>query len=482
MEVKLVNNSSTSTEKSTHNGYLTLVSWITGMGALLFGYNTAVVNGALGFMSKQSQLNLSPWAQGVVTSGLTLGAAFGAIFGGPISDRIGRKKTLTWLGVIFTVFGLACGLAPNTMVMIISRFILGLAVGAASGTVPVYLAEVSPADKRGRMVSMNQFLIVFGQFLVFGVNAALGSAFGDNAGIWRVMVSLASIPGIVLWIGMYAMPESPRWLSSKNMFAEALKVLYKIRSKAQAEAEIKEIEESTKKEEAQQAEAASWKDFKKNWIIQIVITGGMLGIIQQFAGINSVMYYGTQILHASGFAANAALIANVANGIFSCIGALIGMYTIDKLGRRTLELTGLIFCAIALICVGLISTFAADASWTPYTIMIIILVYIVIDQGTLGPVTWLLNSEIFPSRYRGLGTGITIFTLWFANFIVGLLFPVLMAAIGMANVFYIFAVCCLLGAWFVIVRVPETKGVNLEDIESFFRSRYDKDYSGESKI
>lgn len=482
MEVKLVNNSNEQTKQKSSSGYLTLVSWITGMGALLFGYNTAVVNGSLDFMSKASQLDLSAWAQGVVSSGLTLGAAFGAVFGGPISDRIGRKKTLLWLGAVFTVFGLACGLAPNTGFLIGSRFILGLAVGAASGTVPVYLAEIAPAEKRGRMVSMNQFLIVFGQLLVFIINAILGNLFGDNAGIWRVMLSLASIPGIILWIGMYAMPESPRWLSSKNMFAEALKVLYRIRSKAQAEAEMQEIEDSTKKEEAEQAEAASWKDFKKPWIVQICITGGMLGVIQQFAGINSIMYYGTQILNDAGFAANAALVANVANGVFSCIGAVIGMYTIDKLGRKKLELTGLIFCAIALVCVGIIRTYASGASWTPYTIMIIILIYIVIDQGTLGPVTWLLNSEIFPSRYRGLGTGITIFTLWFANFIVGLLYPVLMAAIGMANVFYIFAACCLLGAWFVVVRVPETKGVKLEDIESFFRARYDKDYKGESKI
>ncbi|WP_054700232.1 sugar porter family MFS transporter [Secundilactobacillus odoratitofui] len=472
----------TTNDKDEHNGYLTLVSWITGMGALLFGYNTSVVNGALDFMAKPSQLGLSAWAQGVVSSGLTLGAAFGAVFGGPLSDKIGRKKLLTWLGVIFTVFGLACGLAPNTTVVIICRFILGLAVGAASGTVPVYLAEIAPAAKRGKMVSMNQFLIVFGQFLVFGVNAFLGNVFGDNAGIWRVMIALASVPGIALWIGMYAMPESPRWLTSKNRFADALKVLYRIRSKAQAEAELQEIKVNSEKEKAEQAEAASWKDFKKNWIIQICITGGMLGIIQQFAGINAIMYYGSQVLRDAGFAANAALIANVANGVFSCIGAIVGMYTIDKLGRKKLELTGLIFCAVALVVVGLIKTYAGSASWTPFAIMIIILVYIVIDQGTIGPVTWLLNSEIFPNRYRGLGTGITIFTLWFANFLVGLLFPALMAALGLATVFYIFAGCCILGAWFVAVRVPETKGVNLEDIESFFRARYDKSYKGESKI
>ncbi|WP_255320041.1 MFS transporter [Ligilactobacillus salivarius] len=226
----------------------------------------------------------------------------------------------------------------------------------------------------------------------------------------------------------------------------------------------------------------SFKDFKKDWIIQIVITGSMLGIIQQFAGINSIMYYGTQVLQSSGFGANAALIANVANGIFSCLGAIIGMYTVDKLGRKPLELLGLIFCGISLIAVGLIKTFAANASWTPVTIMILILIYIIIDQGTIGPVTWLINSEIFPSRYRGLGTGITIFTLWFANFIVGLLFPVLLASIGLANVFYLFAAFCLFGAWFVSVRVPETKGVELEEIETYFRAKYDHSFKGESKI
>ncbi|KRK33075.1 sugar porter family MFS transporter [Loigolactobacillus bifermentans] len=468
--------------QGNHNGYLTLVSWITGMGALAFGYNTAVVNGALDFMAKPGQLDLSTWAQGVVSSGLTLGAAFGAVFGGPLSDKIGRKKLLIWLGVIFTILGLGCGLAPNTTVIIGCRFILGLAVGAASGTVPVYLAEIAPASKRGQMVSMNQFLIVFGQFLVFGVNAVLGNLFGDHAAIWRVMISLASVPGIVLWIGMYAMPESPRWLSAQNRFADALKVLYRIRSKAQAEAEIKEVEANTKREKAAQANAVSLKDFKQKWIIQVCITGAMLGVIQQFAGINAIMYYGSQVLKDAGFAANAALIANVANGIFSCIGAVIGMYTIDKLGRKRLELTGLIFCAVALITVGLIKTYAGMSSWTAYAIMIIILVYIVIFQGTIGPVTWLLDSEIFPNRYRGLGTGIAIFVLWFANFIVGLLFPVLLDVLGLATVFYVFAVCCVLGACFVYIRVPETKGVNLEDIESYFRARYDKNYQGESKI
>lgn len=465
-------------KKNNPKKYLNLVAWITGIGSLLFGYNTAVVNGSLDFMSRPDQLNLTPWAQGVVSSGLTLGAAFGAVFGSPLSDKIGRKKLLIWLGILFTVFGAGCGLSPNTGTLIACRFVLGLAVGAASAVVPVYLAEIAPAAERGKMVSMNQFLIVFGQFLVFVVNAVLGSLFGSNAGIWRVMLSLATLPGIALWVGMYAMPESPRWYATKGKFGEMLQVLVKIREKAQAESEANEIEEKAKAEIKSKENQASWSEFKKNWVLQIVITGGMLGVIQQFAGINSIMYYGSQVLQSSGFGANAALIANVANGIFSCIGAIIGMYTVDKLGRKPLELLGLIFCGLSLIGVGLIRTFAANASWAPVTIMVVILIYIVIDQGTIGPVTWLINSEIFPSHFRGLGTGITIFTLWFANFLVGLLFPVLMAAFGLANVFYLFAACCLLGAWFVAVRVPETKGVELEEIETYFRKKYDRSYKG----
>lgn len=470
-------------DEKSRRRFMHLAAYITGIGALLFGYNTAVVNGSLSFMSAHSQLNLTPWAQGVVSSGLTLGAAFGAVFGGPLSDKLGRKKLLIWLGVIFTIAAAGCGLAPSSAVLLVFRFILGLAVGSASQAVPVYLAEIAPSEERGKMVSMNQLLIVFGQLLAFVINAILGNAFGPHdAAIWRVMLSVATIPGILLWIGMYAVPETPRWLAMQGKFSDALKTLKKIRTEAKAQKEMDEIKSSIEAEKAENADQASWKDFKKDWVIQICITGAMLGVIQQFAGINSVMYYGTNILKSSGFGSSAALIANIGNGIVSCIGAIIGMNLIDKLGRKKLEYTGLVVCAISLIVVGLLKNFAGTASWVPYAIMGVILIYIIVDQGTLGPVTWLLNSEIFPQRYRGLGTGITIFSLWFANFLVGLFYPVLLSYVGLANSFYIFAACCILGVFFVHARVPETKGVELEDIESYFRAKYDKDFTGTSKI
>lgn len=460
--------------KNDHHGYLNLVAWIACMGALCFGFDTGVVNGSLDFMAKPSQLNLSAFAQGVVSSGLTFGAAFGAVFGSPLSDKLGRKKLLVWLGVLFTFTALGCALAPNTGILIALRVIMGLAVGAASALVPVYLAEISPAAQRGKFVSMNQLLIVGGQGLSFLINAILGNTIGvHDAAVWRLMIGVTVIPGILLWFGMYLVPESPQWYVNKGLFGKALKALYRVRSKAQAEAEMKELKSNAEEIKKENAEKASLKDFKQPWILQIVITGSLLGVFQQFAGINSVMYYGTKILTSAGFGSNTSLYMNIANGVFSVIGAIIGMYTVDKLGRKPLLLIGYIFCAIALIVVALIGTFALKTNWAPYSVLIILLIYIVIDQGTLGPVTWLLNSEIFPARYRGLGTGITIFVLWMANFLVGLLFPVILSVLGISS-FYIFAAFCLIGAWFVQVRVPETKGVSLDSIEKFFHQRYDK--------
>lgn len=473
----------TNSPTNNHRGYMRMISIITCMGALLFGYNTAVVNGSLSFMAVKSQLALSPWSQGIVSSGLTLGAAFGAVFGGPLSDKIGRKKILLWLGIIFTFGAVGCGFATSATILIILRFILGLAVGSASANVPVFLAEVAPSEMRGQMVSMNQLMIVAGQFLSFGVNAWLGTAFGSNAAIWRVMLGVASIPGIILWIGMYFVPETPRWLASQGRFKDALASLMKVRSADDAQSEINEIRTAVEKDQKENKSQAGFKDMiHEPWVLQVVITGATLGVLQQFAGINSVMYYGTKILEASGFGEQAALISNVANGLFSIIGAIIGMYTIDVLGRKKLEYSGLIVCAVCLVSVGLISTFGGGAGWTGIAVMILVLVYIVFFQGSLGPVTWLINSEIFPSQYRGIGTGITIFALWFANFLVGLLFPVMLTSLGLANSFYIFAACCVAGLFFVHARVPETKGVQLEDVETFFRAKYDKNYTGKSKI
>jgi major inositol transporter-like SP family MFS transporter len=463
-----------SPKENSHHGYMTLVVWIVCFGALCFGYNTAVVNGALDFMAKADQLNLTTWGQGLVSSGLTLGAAFGAVIGTPISEKLGRKKTLLLLGAIFTVFGLLYAIVNNQLEMIIVRFIMGLAVGSVSALVPVYIAEISPADERGKFVSMDQLLIVGGQFLAYVVNSILGNTMGaHDAAVWRLMFGIAAIPGILLWLGMYLAPESPQWYANKGNYTKALQALARIRTKAQAEAEVKEYQANAERLKQEQAQKASVKDFKKHWVFEILLTASCLGVFQQFSGINSVMYYGTKILQNAGFGESVSLYLNIANGVFSVLGAVVGMYTVDRWGRKALLLIGYYFSALALIILASIGNFALHASWAPYTFLVVLLAYILVFQATVGSVTWTVISEIFPLRYRSLGTGFSIFILWLCNWVVALVFPTLLQTIGM-SAFYIFAIILLLAAWFVTIRLPETKGIALDDIESFFHQRYDK--------
>lgn len=447
------------------------------MGSVCFGFATSVVNGALEYMAKPSELNLNAWQQGVLSSGLILGAAFGAIFGGPLGDKIGRRKEMLWLGAIFTVFGIGCALAPNAITILIMRFIMGLAVGAVSSMIPVYLGELSPTKTRGKYVSMHPMSVDTGQFLIFLINSIFASTIGaQSAGVWRWMLGVIAVPGLILWLGMYFAPESPRWYANHGKFGQALNVLYKIRSKAQAEKELEEIKENIKKSQAKDANKASFKDINQGWIWQLFVTGAFLCVFQQFSGINSLMYYGTKVLEASGFGGQTALWMNVANGIFSIVGAVIALFIVDKVGRKPLMLFGEGFCAVAFVLAALIGNYAGNAGWKPWAILVILLLFIIVFQGTLGSVTWLYISEIFPARFRGLGAGVATFSQWIANFIVSLLFPQILAIMGMSS-FYIFAIFCALGFWFYAVRLPETKGVPLEQVVAFFRERYDKNYN-----
>lgn len=471
--MKFMNNATVSKDSNSHTGFLWLATFTAAMGSLLFGYDTATVNGSLTFMAQKGQLDLNSFQQGIVSSGLTLGAAFGAIIGGPLADRIGRKKILTVLGIIFSAGAIGCAFATNISMLIGFRFLLGLAVGSASANVPVYIAEIAPSHLRGKMVTTAQVMIVTGQFVAFGVNAALTPLGAHNAAIWRWMLGLGTIPGILLWLGMFLVPESPRWLVSQGKLDKAFDVLRKIRAAASVDSEMAEIKSKDEQDKAESEGQGSFKDLiSTKWVLQITITGAVLGIIQQFAGINSIMYYGGQIISDSGFSQTTAAILNTGNGLLSIVGSILGMFTIDWLGRKKLEYAGLTICGTTLVIAGVIHTTVPNASWAGITIVGLVYLYIIFFQGTLGPVTWLINSEIFPQKYRGIGTGITIFVLWIGNFIVGLLSPVLLAW-NMSYTFYIFAACCVLGIVFVAIRVPETKGIPLEEIEKFFRNKYD---------
>ena len=446
--------------------YLRLVMLISTIGGLLFGYDTGVINGALAFMALPDQLNLSPTMEGLVTSSLLIGAAIGAFLGGRIADIIGRRKMILFLAIILFFAANGCALSFSVDALVVFRFILGLAVGGASVTVPAYLAEMAPTEQRGRIVTQNHLMIVTGQLLAFTINAAMGLAFGSSGAVWRYMLAFASLPAVILWLGMLGVPESPRWLIVKGRLDEALEVLKAIREEKRAQRELNEIKKTIALE--RNIKKATYSDLTVGWVRRIVFIAMGIAVCQQIAGVNAIMYYGTQILTEAGFSTQAALIGNISNGIISVGATLFGIWLMNRHGRRPLVITGQIGTIVCLCLIGVASKFFDGSAYLPYVVLCLTVAFLFFQQGFLSPVTWLLMSEIFPVRLRGMGMGCAVLCLWVSNFFVGLFFPQLLFSFGLSATFFIFAGAEVLGLLFVAKFVPETKDKSLEEIEQDF--------------
>ncbi|CAH0161396.1 sugar porter family MFS transporter [Priestia megaterium] len=462
--------------------FLRTIILVSTFGGLLFGYDTGVINGALPYMSESDQLNLNSFTQGLVTSALLFGAAFGAVVGGRLADYNGRRKTILYLAILFFVSTIGCTISPNAAVMILCRFLLGLAVGGASVTVPTYLAEMSPAESRGKMVTQNELMIVTGQLLAFTFNAIIGNMLGENPHVWRYMLPIAAIPAVFLFFGMLRVPESPRWLVSKGKNNEALTVLQKIRESKRAKSELQEIESAYEQEA--KMEKATFKDLTTPWVRRVVFLGIGIAVVQQITGVNSIMYYGTEILKDAGFQTEAALIGNIGNGVISVLATFVGIWLLGKVGRRPMLITGLVGTTTALLLIGIFSLVFEGSAALPYIVLALTITFLAFQQGAISPVTWLMLSEIFPLRLRGLGMGVTVFCLWGINFLVGLTFPVLLASIGLSTTFFVFVVFGIGAILFVKKFLPETKGLTLEELEQRFRSydNEDADVMNDNKI
>lgn len=449
--------------------YLRKIMVISTFGGLLFGYDTGVINGALPFMSAPDQLDLSPLHEGMVVSILLLGAAVGALIGGKISDMYGRRHNIIILSVLFFIAAVGCCLAPNFEVMLCTRFLLGLAVGGASVTVPTYLAEMSPAEIRGRMVTQNEFMIVLGQFLAFVFNAIIAVALAGDPNVWRYMLAICSLPAIVLFFGMMRLPESPRWLVAKGKVSDGLAVLKKIRhTEKRAIRELNSIQDNITSQN--NIKQVTFGEINTPWIKRILLTGIGLACFVHLTGVNSIMYYGTQILSESGFSTQASIVANTLNGLTSVIAVLVGIRLMTKVRRRKMLLVGFSGTTTALFLITVTSMTLSGSAIFPYIILSLTVLFLAFMQSCLGPVFWCIMPEIIPLKLRGLGMGICVLFVWMTNFVIGLVFPVLLSSIGLQYTFMIFMIIGIFAVLFTKVFVPETKGKSLEEIEEQFQN------------
>ncbi|MFC0454843.1 sugar porter family MFS transporter [Rhodococcus jostii] len=451
-----------------HSHRLGIIAVVATFGGLLFGYDTGVINGALEPLKED--LQLTSFTEGLVVSILIFGAAIGALIGGRMSDRFGRRHNILVLALIFMVGTLGCVLSPTWEVLALFRFILGLAVGGASATVPVYLSEISPTERRGSVVSRNEVMIVVGQFAAFVINAIIFNIWGEHENVWRFMLLVAVLPAIFLFAGMLRMPESPRWLMSQDRHDEALAVLLQVRSPERARAELEEVRALAEEEKLSQTGGAA--DLSVKWIRRLIFIGVGLGVFQQATGINSVMYYGTQLLGDAGFSSNAAIVANTLNGLFSVLGVLTGVALINRIDRRKMLIGGFTLTTTFHLLVGLSAFLLPDGTLKAYLILTFVVLFVFSMQATIGPLVWLMLSEIFPLKIRSFAIGVCIFMLWIANALVALLFPPVVAALGIGATFFIFAGLGVLALVFIKTQVPETRGRSLEELEDQFRRDY----------
>ncbi len=444
-------------QQTNSSRFVYIAAAISALGGMLFGYDTGVISGAILFI--QQDFSLSPTYIEVVVSSVVLGAMIGAFAGGALADRFGRRIVLIVTAALFALGAVGTALAPTVFWLIIGRVIVGMAIGVASFTTPLYISEISPLTLRGRFVSFNQIALTSGIVIAYLADYALSDMRG-----WRWMFGLAAIPSALLGVGMAFMPESPRWLVSHGQEDRGRSVLQHIRDTADVDVEVQDIRQSS----AQQG--SSWSELSSPSLRPALIVGIGLALFQQVTGINTVIYYAPTIFQSAGFAsASVAILATAGVGAINVLMTVVALLLLDRVGRRPLLLIGMAGMVISLAVLGTAFLFPRLPAlrWVAAGSLTL---YVGSFAVGLGPVFWLLISEIYPVKIRGLAMSIATVANWGANLLVALTFLTMVQVLGRPSTFWLYGLVGI-GAWiFAYALVPETKGRSLEDIEAHWRA------------
>lgn len=444
--------------------YVYKCTYVAAVGGLLFGYDTAVVAGAIGFI--QQKYGLSPAMMGWVASCALVGCVIGAMFAGSLSDRIGRKKVLMISAFAFAISSLGIMLPLSLNWFIFFRLIGGIGIGIASMLSPLYISEIAPANIRGRLISIYQMGIVLGILLIYFVNAWIAGMHNEAWNIesgWRWMFGSGLLPSLLFIILLIPVPESPRWLAQQNRLDEAEDVLTKVNGAEKAKEEMITIRSSMKEDTE-----ASFGILLQPGLRYVLFIGIILAILSQVTGINAIMYYAPEIFKSSGDGSSSALMQTVLVGVINTLFTIVAIKYVDKWGRKKLLLLGAAGMTVCLAIVG--AAFHFGFNQGPL-ILVAILAYIAFFAISLGPLTFVVVAEIFPTHVRGRAMSVAIFFLWIAVFAVSQTFPMLQSSVGPAYTFWIYMIMSVIAFFFVWRLVPETKEKTLEEIEQFWKNK-----------
>lgn len=449
--------------------YIWAISATAALGGLLFGYDWVVIGGAKPFY--EPYFHLTSDAQiGWANSCALLGCLIGSVLSGALSDRLGRKKLLIVAAFLFGVSSLLTGWALSFNAFVLWRIVGGVAIGIASNVSPTYIAEVAPAAWRGRLVTLNQLTIVAGILAAQIVNLLIAGHIADHATPemiraswqgqlgWRWMFTAVAVPSLVFFVCAFLVPESPRWLIKSGALDRARRILTRIGGESYAEQELSEVAEGLSRESSEQS---SWGELLRPAVLGLVLMGIGLAVLQQWSGTNVIFNYAEDIYRGAGYDLSGVMMNIVITGAINLLFTLVATGLVDKIGRRTLMLWGSGGIAVLHVALGLAFFFGFKGPLVLALTLGVIAVYAM----SLAPVTWVLLSEIFPNRIRGLAMSVAVSALWIACFAVTFTFPILNQRLGAAGTFWCYGVFCALGFLFILKRVPETKGRSLEDIE-----------------